>query len=486
MLDKSNPLPTVESYKKLYENEWLKAVPGGPFVGILANGSSDLTFSMERLSTQPYKIRRLKTGEQLSFTVDDAIVTKLAGMPLKKLRNQGRLFYIDYRDQAPLVLQSGRYAALCEAYFFISTNDQFLPLAIKPNAGSSLVYTPLDSSDDWSLAKMMFNLNDLWWGQWSHLISVHAVIDLVSLASLRTMSTEHPVFGLIGRWSKINFAIRIAALDTLIQPGGPIQQVFAWERLAPVQYSNIVYQNSGIGKWRGNYYLTDLQDRGLLNCKYGPALKNLPYYEDTLPIYNALNSFVTTFVRSYYTNEKQITKDVELQNWAAEAQTAGVLDFPNKFRGYSDLIDCLTHYAYLASVSHGIRNTNEISHSTITLPWHPTALYRPIPTEKGVTDLVTFLPNITQSIAQIALGAAFNRPFLANTNSSLLHMFDDSLRLPRWNSATQQANLQFQNSMQTLSDTIRAKKFDENGLCQGMPFIWNVLDPNTTPFYVTV
>jgi hypothetical protein len=80
------------------------------------------------------------------------------------------------------------------------TSNDFLPLAIKPNAnGSSLVYTPQDLPNDWLLAKMMFNLNSFWHAQWYHLGATHVVGEIVYLSAIRTLSEEHPIMAVLHR-----------------------------------------------------------------------------------------------------------------------------------------------------------------------------------------------------------------------------------------------------------------------------------------------
>jgi len=51
----------------------------------------------------------------------------------------------------------------------------------------------LDEANDWLLAKIAFNVNDVFFSQWYHLISSHSVAELVQEAALRTLSDEHPI-----------------------------------------------------------------------------------------------------------------------------------------------------------------------------------------------------------------------------------------------------------------------------------------------------
>ena len=191
----------MDSFEILYKDQWAKANPTGIMSGSYTNFTHDLFFSMERLSVSPFSLIRLDPRTtKLPFAVDDKIATRLTTMTLSKLHIAGRLFLIDHSFQAPYPRETKRYAAACSTYFYIHpVSEEFLPLAIKTNVGKNLTYTPADSHEDWLLAKIMFNNNDLFSAQVGHLASTHAVAEIVNLAALRTMANEHPIRGFLER-----------------------------------------------------------------------------------------------------------------------------------------------------------------------------------------------------------------------------------------------------------------------------------------------
>ena len=159
---------------------------------------------MQRLSNSPYRVRRLDPGSKnpLPFAVDDTTAMAISGTSLQQLFQDGRLFYADYRDQQGLTPTFGRYTANTDAYFYIDSgrSGDFLPLAIRTNNGAnSLIYTPLDGPGEWLLAKMMVNVNDFWFGQWNHLAFTHETVQIIWMAVIRSLSHEHPVFGVLNR-----------------------------------------------------------------------------------------------------------------------------------------------------------------------------------------------------------------------------------------------------------------------------------------------
>ena len=156
---------------------------------------------MERLSVNPYAVRRLHpTADSLPFEIDSVVSQQISGLDIHSLHQSGRLFYANHSYQAAYPVSTDRYSAACSAYFFIHpVSDEFLPLAIKTNVGADLIYTPEDGEEDWLLAKTMFNMNDLFHGQIFHLANSHAVNEIIHQAALRTMSGSHPILGVLDR-----------------------------------------------------------------------------------------------------------------------------------------------------------------------------------------------------------------------------------------------------------------------------------------------
>ena len=169
--------------------------------GVLTNYTQDLYFWMERLSNNPFSIKRLDPAtDVLPFDVEPSIIFQLTGTVLEDLLTSGRLFMVDHSYQARYPTTARRFTAACRVYFFIHPDSQdFLPMAIKTNVGCNLIYTPLDDRNDWLIVKMMFNMNDFFHAQILHLANSHAVADIVHQAALRTIGSLHPVRAFLGQ-----------------------------------------------------------------------------------------------------------------------------------------------------------------------------------------------------------------------------------------------------------------------------------------------
>ncbi|KAB5578184.1 lipoxygenase [Coniochaeta sp. 2T2.1] len=480
------PFRDLADFSLLYEGQWKNSIPLGLLPGMLSNSTSDLSFSMERLSLNPAQIRRLhQFKDSLPFLVDDTITKNITGLTLTGLHQAGRLFYLDNRSQAKLETQRGRFAPACDAYFYMDPrSDDFLPLAVRPNIGSDLIYTPLDSDNDWLLAKMMLNLNELAVAAQYHYAAAHEVISGLQQAAIRSMSDQHPVLPVVNRVSR--GVLSMSALDAtaVLGPTGLFSEVFPYTPEAAAQFQVDLY-NRGAGEFRANYLHNNLRSRGLFECNFGPELKRFPFLEDAAVILDALRDFFRVFVHSYYSGDQDVALDGELQQWAKEAAVAKVTDFPPSLDSRSVLVDVLTHMAYLAGILHHVLNTNNLANSAV-LPTHPGSFYAPLPTSKGVSNLLPLLPSPEQAVASIAGAALFSRQSFRGTNMTLKHMFDDTTLLARTNNETTCAAQQFQDMMGLFSEVVRNRTFDEYGLSLGMPILWKAMDPDLIPSFLAV
>ncbi|KAK2592193.1 hypothetical protein QQS21_010112 [Conoideocrella luteorostrata] len=490
-LKQAGGLRSLADYSKLYDQQWKNSMGNLVDNSFFANYTHDLYFSMQRLTINPFAIRRLKPYSGLPFKVDDTVARKVATKTVKQLLQSGRLFYVDHTAISKLPRQAGRFAASCEAYFYIHPqSDDFLPLAVKPNEGSDLVYTPADSAHDWLLAKILFGQNDVWDTPWRHFASSHMVVELPYLAAQRCMGDNHPVLGIYKRLMFNAFALRYFIQTRLYAPGTFVDQLYAFSGRSAMQYTVGLYEN-GENEFQANYFANRLEKAGLLNSPFGPPLKHFPYADDARTIESALRSFMTTLVHSYYTEPDSIADDQELTCWFEEVKTAGSVDFPDPNEGdyisRTTLIDILTHVAYLNAVQHQAMNNNDQFINAL-VPLSPMALYKPLPTKKGLSEneLLSSLPNATQSVGQLGLAAAFSRPEFVDSGRTLMKAFSDADLLLSLNDETKRAAGVFESSMRKLSAEIESRGFDGEGLCRGAPFLWRALDPKVALFTMSI
>ncbi|CAO1626282.1 unnamed protein product [Parajaminaea phylloscopi] len=466
---------------------------GGPSPGILANGGTDECFGFERLSSQPFSLRRLDAKhDAVPFEVPDDVVMDLSStfVNTHDLLRAGRLFYIDYRFLTHLKLAPHRFTAATDALFFMDERreDDLMPLAIRthripsaneddavretvaairsllPIGDGSLIYHPRDSSAAWSLAKLIFAQNDLWVAQTYHLTCTHHVLDALSLHAMRCFSRHHPVFALLKLITKDSFGTRSAFLSRVFAAGGTLDNCFPFVDGSARDFSAALWR---LGEdndsdapafpfppgrsWAKTTFRSDLQRRGLIPRLYKnaderkraravsvhdpPAFRRLPYFDDTRPLYDGMRRVIESFLRSFYTQDATVSRDVEVARWVIEC-SATLSDFPAEVDAIADLAELLSHAAFLSGIKHNILSGASPSHVTAVLPWHPASFYRRLPStphekaamrpihpgsEPGppIDQLWSFLPQLDAACGQIALFCTLNRPSYQEEQSFL-------------------------------------------------------------------
>ena len=120
------------------------------------------------------------------------------------------------------------------------------------------------------------------------------------------------------------------------------------------------------------------------------------------------------------------------------------------------------------------------------LSLHNFALYQFIPTAKGVTYIFHFLTPTTRALGQVDFLSQFGRSAYVAQSRTLTYMFSDDNFLSQFHSSLTGAAESFQAAMVARSAKIRARIFDQNGLSQGMPFVYRQLDPGVISWFFAV
>jgi len=320
--------------------------------------------------------------------------------------------------------------------------------------------------------------------QMFHLVVTHDLSEGVHLAALRTLSANHPVMVILERLMLQAYSSRVVGEKLCFNAGGHWDQLFLIDNIGCRQYVNATWPVEG--GYQRAYLYTDLRARGLIDSQNKYPFKSFPFFQDATVILEAFTEFFTDFVNSYYASEEVLTKDFEIQNWFHEVTNgAKVHDFPTTCNK-ATLVKVLTHFGFIVSVVHHSLNGGDPVGSKATLPFHLNAMYAPVPTKKGVTDLVPFLPPAAQAVHYIGFLATFNRPFYRTTQRTLEYAFNDAALIATLNAKVQAAGTTFFNKMQKLSTQIRGRGFDKNGLSNSMPFVYRTLDPGYIPFFSSV
>lgn len=255
------------------------------------------------------------------------------------------------------------------------------------------------------------------------------------------------------------------------------------------------------GAFEPNYLQNDFQARGLVDASGKHPFKTFPFWDDASEIVRIQRTFFTSLVNTYYDCDDSVATDYEVTAWfdevrrgptGPEVEAQGltpVQSFPAK-PSKKVLVDVLTHNAWLQIAHHSL-NAGDPVRGSLTLPFHPGGLYKPVPEAKGVESVVPFLPNATASVTYIGFLASFNRPHYRTMEPprTLAHAYSGEDFLKRFGEKeVHDAAEEYLKAMSELGAKNEARKIEEDGLCteQGIPFCWTALDPSYIPWFFSV
>ena len=417
-LENLQPFQSLDDYAALF--------PVLPLPDIAQNFRDDHVFARQRLSApNPMELRNVLTldydiRDKFEITEDifKAVLSAKTGRKrinktLDKVIKEGGLFVTDYGVLDNLQPAENKFFTAPIALYLterIRGDFQLIPIAIQLGQvpGESLVCTPLDGVD-WTLAKLITQTADHYVHQlYRHLGQAHLVMEAIALATARELAARHPVNVLLKPHFEFTMAINNFADEVLINPGGLVDIVFPGTLESSLQLTE-----KGISDYFQNFSKfalpNNLRERGVDNRS---RLRDFPYRDDGLLIWNSLENYVSRYIGIYYKSNRDIRQDSELQNWLQTLRKPvneggfGVVSLPEKLTNRDQLIEILTQIVFTGGPQHSAIALIQYQYMAFP-PNMPGALYQPAPTTKGKfadeNSLTTFLPGVNPSAAQVRL-----------------------------------------------------------------------------------
>lgn len=343
------------------------------------------------------------------------------GDTLDAALSQGRLFQCDY---SPLsIIEPGEWDGIAKyltcpvALFAVPPSaDSLVPVAINcdPSNAASPVMAPSLASENewgWEMAKLVVQAADGNYHElFAHLARTHLVIEAIAVATHRHLAEAHPVHALLVRHFEGTMFINEAAATSLITSGGPIDHIFA----GAIQSSQKTAVHARLSFDFGKGMLPkDIEARGV---GANSALGHYPYRDDGLLVWNAIETWVGEYVRTYYSSAHDVAGDAELKAWADAIAGSG------KLKGFvaptriDDLVDICTMTIFTASAQHASVNFPQKAIMEFA-PAVTGAIWQQAPdTQLGNTkgDWLAMMPPETLALEQLKvlylLGSLYYRP----------------------------------------------------------------------------
>jgi hypothetical protein len=405
---------TIASFKRYYS---LPAMPD-----VARRWASDREFARQRLDgINPLLIRRADEIPE-SFPVTEATVEGLlpAGTTLAGLLDRRRLFIQDYGAIAGLPKVFGRFQTAPIALFWVDDQRRLMPLAIQLGqspAEAPIIFTPKDEHWVWLTARAHVQCADGTYHEIvAHLARTHLFVETFWVATCRALPAQHPIYALLRPHFEGTIAINNAARNTLIAPGGPIDESIAVGSegsltLVAREYANWTFQDFDP--------VAQIEARGVGDADLLPGYH---YRDDALALYQVIRTYVHDLLRIFYPSDEEVRADEELQDWVATlaadegGRVKGLPLSDHKLQRFEDLHLIIARLLFVCSVEHAAVNNGQYDQFGY-IPNTPGAMFLPPPEDRTPRSEANFV-------------YALPPPYAVGQQLTLVHLLSERTETP--------------------------------------------------------
>ncbi|NDJ24877.1 lipoxygenase [Nostoc sp. B(2019)] len=377
---------------------------------------SDRSFADQRLSgVNPMVLRRIMQIPPHCSVTKEELKAACPNVRLDTALANGNIYVADYSSLS--FVQGGTFKGMKKYlptpiafFYFDETKKELIPIAIQvqPKRGGA-IFTPHDKPLDWLVAKMCVQVADANHHEMSsHLCWTHFVMEPFAISTPRQLAINHPVHLLLAPHLRFLLAINDQGRQLLINPyvdgqvGGHVDRIMAGTLEESYGIVKKAYSEWSLDKFA---FPQEIKSRGLEDVK---KLPNFPYRDDGMLLWNAINKFVSDYLKYCYPTPADIQGDKELQAWAKELTSADggrVKGMPSAIATVEQLIEIVTNVIFTCGPQHAAVNYSQFDYMAY-IPNMPQAAYIGITGKGMIPDekaLMKFLPPKDQAEAQIKI-----------------------------------------------------------------------------------
>uniref|UniRef100_A0A8C4S9D0 Arachidonate 12-lipoxygenase n=1 Tax=Erpetoichthys calabaricus TaxID=27687 RepID=A0A8C4S9D0_ERPCA len=323
----------------------------------------------------------------VNFPVTEDMVQGTLGSntTLCKELNAGTIYLVDYSilEGIPANKIRGKHqyitAPLCLLYEHPERG--LIPLIQQIPHKDNPIFLPSDSELDWLLAKMWVRHAEFQvYEALSHLLCTHLVCEVFCIATMRQLPEVHPIYKLLIPHMRDTLEINTNARLTLVSDTGIFKQIVS---------------TGGEGLEAYLPRPTKTQESPIVHLLIILSLSHLC-------------SFVSGIVDLFYSSDKDVMEDMELQNWIHDVVTEGL---PRNIDDKKALVTILAGVIFTSSALHAAINNGQYDWCS-WVPNTPCTMRCPPPPQKGLAtmDLImNTLPGIPESCIQVAITWVLSR-----------------------------------------------------------------------------
>ena len=284
---------------------------------------------------------------------------------------------------------------------------ELMPVAIQCEqtpGDENPVLTPQSDRYNWLIAKTVVEVADANYHEAiTHLGRTHLFVEPFVLATRRQLAPNHPLSQLLRPHFKGTLAINFAAHESLVSDGGAVDKL-ASGTIESTRAAAV----AGVQSYRIDEAVMPktFQIRGVGDLD---TLPTYPYRDDSLLYWDAIERWVSDYLKIWYRDHGDLANDHELKAWFAELQSPD----GGRIQGLRDgeldldyLIELVTLVIFTASVQHAAVNFPQYDLMSYA-PNMPLACYaeRPWLTPQATeNDYLRMLPPLEQAKLQMNLG----------------------------------------------------------------------------------
>ncbi len=241
-------------------------------------------------------------------------------------------------------------------------------------------------------------------------MSCHAAMECYAVGTVRNLPDPHPIYKLLYPHFRYTMAINTAARVALVNDGGIIDKLFGIGGLGRVELQKRAYDKYSV-HWTN--IKRNTKERGVDDPKKLPGYY---YRDDGFKIWDALHDLAKRIIDDFYTEDKDVEEDLEIQSWALDLHNNGFRgyrgntpghDFPEKFSTKESLIEHCTLIMFTGSAQHSSVNFGQYTYYGF-VPNAPPGVRLPPPTEKGKATMETLLATLPDDyIGSSLVGVAY-------------------------------------------------------------------------------
>lgn len=228
---------------------------------------------------------------------------------------------------------------------------------------------------------------------------------------MRNIPDAHPVYKLLRPHVRYTMAINSRGRKSLMGPDGSTAALLSIGSEGQEELFRRAGKRYSVN-WSNIKHNT--KERGVDDPT---KLPHYYYRDDGFKIWDALEAYVSNIINHFYSDNKTVIADKELQNFAADVHTTGFPgygdgvpnghDFPYSISTKSELVQICTLIMFTASAQHASVNFAQYTYLSF-VPNSPLVLHHPPPTKKGSMtsqQLMNALPNERETQITVALVA---------------------------------------------------------------------------------